>query len=60
MRPSDSAQIRLTFEVETDAPQEKLDPLLKLTERYCVVYPDHQIRPAGRGGAEAGIVREIL
>lgn len=30
--------IRLTFEVSTDAPQEKLDQLLKLTERYCVVY----------------------
>jgi uncharacterized OsmC-like protein len=32
------AQIRLVFEVATDAPQEKLDQLLKLTERYCVVY----------------------
>jgi len=32
------AQIRLRFDVETDAPQEKLDQLLKLTERYCVVY----------------------
>jgi uncharacterized OsmC-like protein len=32
------AQIRLTFAVETDAPQERLDQLLKLTERYCVVY----------------------
>jgi uncharacterized OsmC-like protein len=31
-------QIRLRFEVDTDAPQEKLDQLLKLTERYCVVY----------------------
>src|SRR5271166_5119980 len=31
-------QIRLKFAVETDAPQEKLDQLLKLTERYCVVY----------------------
>jgi len=31
-------QIRLTFDVETDAPQDKLDQLLKLTERYCVVY----------------------
>jgi uncharacterized OsmC-like protein len=31
-------QIRLSFEVDTDAPQEKLDQLLKLTERYCVVY----------------------
>jgi uncharacterized OsmC-like protein len=30
--------VRLTFEVDTDAPQEKLDQLLKLTERYCVVY----------------------
>jgi uncharacterized OsmC-like protein len=30
--------IRLTFTVDTDAPQEKLDQLLKLTERYCVVY----------------------
>ena len=30
--------IRLAFEVETDAPQEKLDQLLKLTERYCVVF----------------------
>jgi uncharacterized OsmC-like protein len=31
-------QIRLRFEVATDAPQDKLDQLLKLTERYCVVY----------------------
>jgi uncharacterized OsmC-like protein len=31
-------QIRLRFEVSTDAPQDKLDQLLKLTERYCVVY----------------------
>ena len=30
--------IRLTFDVDSDAPQEKLDQLLKLTERYCVVY----------------------
>ena len=31
-------QIRLRFDVNTDAPQDKLDQLLKLTERYCVVY----------------------
>ncbi len=31
-------EIRLRFDVEADAPQEKLDQLLKLTERYCVVY----------------------
>ena len=36
--PVGFAEIRLSFEVETDAPQEKLDQLLKLTERYCVVY----------------------
>ncbi len=31
-------QIRLRFEVDTEAPQGTLDQLLKLTERYCVVY----------------------
>ena len=36
--PVGFAQIRLTFEVDTDASQEQLDQLLKLTERYCVVY----------------------
>jgi uncharacterized OsmC-like protein len=30
--------IRLAFAVDSDAPQEKLDQLIKLTERYCVVY----------------------
>jgi uncharacterized OsmC-like protein len=30
--------IRLAFEVDSDAPQEKLDQLTRLTERYCVVY----------------------
>src|SRR5262245_18945237 len=36
--PVGFAQIRLRFDVDTDAPQEKLDQLLKLTVRYCVVY----------------------
>ena len=36
--PVGFAQIRLRFDLDTDAPQEKLDQLLKLTERYCVVY----------------------
>ena len=36
--PVGFAAIRLRFDVETDAPQEKLDQLLRLTERYCVVY----------------------
>jgi uncharacterized OsmC-like protein len=36
--PVGFAQIRLRFDLATDAPQDKLDQLLKLTERYCVVY----------------------
>lgn len=36
--PVGFAEIRLRFDVDTDAPQDKLDQLLKLTERYCVVY----------------------
>ncbi len=30
--------IRLRFELATDAEKEKLDSLIKLTERYCIVY----------------------
>jgi uncharacterized OsmC-like protein len=36
--PVGFARIRLSFDVETDVAQERLDQLLKLTERYCVVY----------------------
>lgn len=36
--PVGFARIRLAFAVETDASQDRLDQLLKLTERYCVVY----------------------
>jgi uncharacterized OsmC-like protein len=31
-------KIRLEFELETDASEEQLETLLRLTERYCVVY----------------------
>ena len=37
--------IRLAFALETDAPQEKLDQLLKLTERYCVVFQTLNHKP---------------
>ncbi len=37
--------IRLAFDLDTDAPQEKLDQLLKLTERYCVVFQTLSNRP---------------
>jgi len=30
--------IRLRFDLDTDEPQERIDTLTKLTERYCVVY----------------------
>jgi len=38
--------IRLKFELETDAPADKLETLLKLTERYCVVYKTLSQPPA--------------
>jgi uncharacterized OsmC-like protein len=37
--------IRLTFDLDTDAPPEKLDALLKLTERYCVVLQSLKVAP---------------
>ena len=37
--------IRLTFAVDTDAPQDKIDQLLKLTERYCVVFQTLNSKP---------------
>src|SRR5690349_25106873 len=37
--------IRLSFEIDTDAPQEKVDQLLKLTERYCVVFQSLNNKP---------------
>lgn len=30
--------IRLVFDIDTDAPQDKIDTLVKLTERYCVIF----------------------
>ena len=40
--PVGFTDIRVRFEVETDAPKDKVDELLRLTERYCVVY--HTLR----------------
>lgn len=37
--------IRLRFELDTDAPADQVATLLKLTERYCVIYQTLQ-RPA--------------
>ena len=38
-------EIRLAFDVDTDAPQDKIDTLLKLTERYCVVFQTINAKP---------------
>lgn len=37
--------IRLAFDLDTDEPQERIDTLLKLTERYCVVFQTLNARP---------------
>jgi uncharacterized OsmC-like protein len=52
--PVGFAQIRLRFDLDTDAPQEKLDQLLKLTERYCVVYQTIRSGPP----VEIGLTRK--
>jgi uncharacterized OsmC-like protein len=36
--PVGFSAIRLRFDLDTDADGEQLDTLLKLTERYCVVF----------------------
>ena len=38
--------IRLAFELDTDADEEQLSTLLRLTERYCVVLQTITTRPA--------------
>src|SRR5712675_982338 len=37
--------IRLAFDLETEAPEETIAQLIKLTERYCVVYQTINKRP---------------
>ncbi|MER9350585.1 OsmC family protein [Mesorhizobium sp. M0227] len=37
--------IRLNFNLDTDEPQERIDSLLKLTERYCVVFQTISQKP---------------
>ena len=45
--------IRLRFKLKTDASAEQLDTLMRLTERYCVVYQTLSHKPA------LSVVREI-
>jgi uncharacterized OsmC-like protein len=37
--------IRLKFRLETDEPQDRIDSLVKLAERYCVVFQTLNTRP---------------
>jgi uncharacterized OsmC-like protein len=38
-------EIRVSFELDTDTSKEQLESLLKLTERYCVVYQSLKTPP---------------
>lgn len=38
--------IRLTFDLDTDEPEEKIAQLIKLTERYCVIFQTLNTKPA--------------
>lgn len=49
-------EIRLNFRLDTDADAETLDNLLKLTERYCVVFQSLSNRPVLRVSRETGAV----
>jgi uncharacterized OsmC-like protein len=44
--PVGFTSIRLSFELESDATDADLDTLLRLTERYCVVYQTIVLAPA--------------
>jgi uncharacterized OsmC-like protein len=46
--PVGFTDIRLAFELDTDAGEEQLASLAKLTERYCVVWQTLQRSPNGR------------
>jgi uncharacterized OsmC-like protein len=52
--PVGFSAIRLSFELETDADEEQLATLQRLTERYCVVYQTLAGRPALSTSITAG------
>ena len=43
--PVGFSAIRLAFNLDTNAPQDKIDQLIKLTERYCVVFQTLNRKP---------------
>ena len=38
-------EIRLSFDIDTDAPADQVETLRRLTERYCVVYQTLRTAP---------------
>jgi uncharacterized OsmC-like protein len=48
-------EIRLRFDIETDAPQEQIEQLLAVTERYCVIFQTLQHSP--KTSARINLVR---
>jgi uncharacterized OsmC-like protein len=52
--PVGFSDIRLSFDLDTDADAEKLATLHKLTERYCVVYQTLKNPPALAASIKAG------
>jgi uncharacterized OsmC-like protein len=52
--PVGFSAIRLTFELDSDAEEEQLATLLKLTERYCVVFQTLSTPPELSVAAPAG------
>jgi uncharacterized OsmC-like protein len=46
LAPVGFRDVRLSFELDTDAPPEKVDTLIRLTERYCVVLQTLKSPPA--------------
>lgn len=43
--PVGFTRIRIGFALDTDASQDQLDALVRLTERYCVVYQTLRLSP---------------
>lgn len=39
-------EIRLSFDLDTDEPRERIETLVKLTERYCVVFQTINTKPS--------------
>jgi uncharacterized OsmC-like protein len=52
--PVGFSAIRLSFELDTDADEDELATLMKLTERYCVVYQTLADGPALSTSISAG------